>query len=219
MLVIVADDYGYAASYDEGILAAVRAQAVDAVGAMVLREPDAGALEAACAEAEVEIGLHLEPEAPLTDQLAAFERIFGRPPSYLDGHHHCHADAATAREVASAAAELAVPVRSVDEEHRGLLRAAGVATADRLVGRLGEEEPVVPAEIAALLAGEALTGTTEWMVHPGRAGGPSRYDAGRERDLERLLGLGDRASWGGVGVLRLPPSRALGRLDRSGDLL
>ena len=211
VLVIVADDYGYAGAYDDGILAAVRAQAVDAVGVMVLRDPPAEILLEACAEAQIDVGLHLESlaDASLNTQLDAFRRLFGRPPAYVDGHHHCHAaDPDTARHVALAALEHGIPVRAVGEGHRALLRGLGVATADRLVGRLDEAEPLVPEEIDALLAGTGLSGATEWMVHPGRAGGPSSYDAGRERDLEELLRLGDRASWRSRGILRAPPSRA-----------
>lgn len=210
MLVIVADDYGYANPYDEGILAAVHAQAVDAVSAMVRHRLDPTPLLRACAAAEVEIGLHLEvPSAlGLQDELAAFERLFARAPAYLDGHHHCHARPGVAKEAARAAVELGVPVRSVDALHRELLRSHGVKTADRLVGRLAESDPELPNEVSALVAGEEPEGVTEWMVHPGRAGGPSSYDAGRERDLELLLRLGDRRSWRARGVLRAPPSRA-----------
>ena len=180
---------------------------MDAVGVMVLRDPEPVPLEAARAPADVEIGLHLEEAASPAAQLAEFERLFGRPPAYVDGHRHCHANPRIAREVARAAAELAIPVRAVDAAHRRLLREFGVRTADRLVGRLAEDEPVIPLEVGTALSGDAPAGTTEWIVHPGHAGGPSSYDAGRERDLEALLRLGDRASWRARGVVRLPPSR------------
>jgi predicted glycoside hydrolase/deacetylase ChbG (UPF0249 family) len=211
VLVIVADDYGYAPTYDEGILEAVRAQAVDAVGAMVLREPGAARLAAACEATEVEIGLHLEPltDSPLAEQLTEFDRLFGAPPAYLDGHKHCHAAGeAVAREVGLAAADLGIPVRSVDGRHRALLREIGVVTADRLAGRLAQADPLIPAAVRGLVTGSPPPGVTEWMVHPGHPGGPSSYDSGRELDLAELLRFGDRARWARLGVLRAPPSRA-----------
>ncbi|HEX2129613.1 MAG TPA: ChbG/HpnK family deacetylase [Solirubrobacterales bacterium] len=183
---------------------------MDAVSAIVTRDPDPEPLLEASARADVEIGLHLMvEEAPLDQQLAAFTRLFARSPAYLDGHHHCHAaDPRLSGVVARRAAAIGVPVRSVDSSHRQLLRGLGVMTADRLVGRLDESEPPVPDEIGALLTGARFPGVTEWMVHPGHAGGPSSYDAGRERDLEELLLLGDRAAWHGRGVVRAPFSRA-----------
>ena len=43
-VLITADDYGYAAGYDAGILTAAQAGAVDAVSVMVMRTPDPGPL-------------------------------------------------------------------------------------------------------------------------------------------------------------------------------
>ena len=193
-LIITADDYGYVAAYDEGIAEAARAGALDAVSAMVTRgEPDPGPL----AESGVVVGLHLELEArSLDDQLTEFERRFGHPPAYLDGHHHCHARGPAAVAVANLARERSLPVRSVDTRHRRLLRCKGVATPDRLVGRTSEDEPALPDEVAALGRGEGPEGVTEWMTHPGKAEAAtgSRYDAAREEDLRLLLDLaGDRA--------------------------
>lgn len=198
-LIITADDYGYAAAYDEGIAEAARAGAVDAVSAMVTRgEADPAPL----AGSGVEVGLHLELEAStLEDQLAEFERRFGRPPAYLDGHHHCHARGPAAVAVANLARERELPVRSVDARHRRLLRCKGVATPDRLVGRASEDEPAVPSEVRAALRGEgtwggAVDGAIEWMTHPGHADPVvgSSYDAGRQEDLRLLLELADEAS-------------------------
>lgn len=193
-LIITADDYGYAPAYDEGIAEAARAGAVDAVSAMVTRgEPDPAPL----AESGVEVGLHLELGASsLEEQLTEFERRFGRPPAYLDGHHHCHARGPAAVAVANLARERGLPVRSVDARHRRLLRCKGVATPDRLVGRNSEDEPALPEEVAALIRGDGPEGATEWMTHPGRAEATSgsRYDAAREEDLRLLLELASAAT-------------------------
>lgn len=211
-LTIVADDYGYAASYDRGIVEAARTGALDAVGAMVVRRPDPAPL----LETGVEVGLHLELDsASLSDQLEAFEEIFGSPPAYLDGHHHCHAQAGSrALEVAHLGARLGLPVRSVTARHRRLLRCLGAPTADLLIGRLSEDEPALPGELERWLAGgEAPAGVTEWMVHPGRPDPEfdSDYNRGRGDDLELLLELGDRRRWAERGIVRAAPSQALRR--------
>lgn len=204
LLTITADDYGLAHDYDAGILEAARAGAVDGVGVMVMRDPDPSLL-AACA---VEIGLHLElpggldrATAALAEQLERFRALFDRPPAYLDGHHHCHAAAGgPALAVARLARRLGLPVRSVSARHRRLLRYQGVATCDRLLGRLSEREPALPAPIARSLAGASLPpGATEWMVHPGHPGGGSSYDRGRGEDLALVLELSERLDVAGVG--------------------
>jgi hypothetical protein len=83
---------------------------------------------------------------------------------------------------------LEIPVRSVSDSHRSLLRKCGALTPDLLIGRYEEDEPVIPAELAELPTGAR---TIEWMVHPGHpdpAAGSS-YDRGREEDLRDLLSL------------------------------
>jgi len=192
VLLINADDYGYAPSYDAGIAEAAAAGAIDGASAMVLR----GALDPAPLEGTgVAVGLHFELDgASLARQVELFEEAFGREPAYLDGHHHCHARGKPAVEVANLARERVWPVRSVDARHRRLLRCKGVVTADRLVGRMGESENVLPSEIASAVRGEgAWEGVLEWVVHPGRAArdGESSYDAGREEDLRLLLELAE----------------------------
>jgi predicted glycoside hydrolase/deacetylase ChbG (UPF0249 family) len=202
-LIITADDYGYSPSYDAGILEAAGAGAVDAVSAMVLRD---GMDPEALLRTGIEIGLHLElpatersaSEGEVLDafraQLDRFEEAFGRPAAYLDGHHHCHARCAGAASLVREAAARGMPVRSVDPDHRALVRRLGGVTPDRLVGRMSEEaEAALPDELrpAAEEGGELPPGITEWMVHPGhpdsRSG--SGYDLARLEDLDLLLGL------------------------------
>jgi predicted glycoside hydrolase/deacetylase ChbG (UPF0249 family) len=193
-LLIVADDWGYSRRYNEGILEAARAGAIDGAGAMVLRD----ACEAeALLETGVEVGLHLEvgedaDAGEVMRQLERFEEIFGRPPAYIDGHHHRHCIPVIELAVAAAALRLGARVRAVEDAQRGRLRAAGVACADRLVGRIAEDEAALPTELAGYIeAGEFPPGITEWMVHPGRRdpGSGSSLDAAREEDLALLLGL------------------------------
>lgn len=209
-LTITADDYGLAPAYDAGMLAAASAGAIDAVSVMIVRDPDVELL----ARSGVEVGLHLEPfsVATLERQLEVFERAFGHPPTHLDGHHHCHAEErGPGLAVAKLAFELEIPVRSVSPRHRRLLRCQGVRTADRLLGRVEEDEPALPGAIEGWLGGDAPPGASEWMVHPGHpdASSGSGYDGGRGEDLALLLELGDREAWLARGVRRTGPSELL----------
>jgi hypothetical protein len=198
-LIITADDLGYDHRYDRGILLAAEEGLIDAASVMVGRP----VLDPAAARATgVELGLHLElggssdsPRATaaerssaaraLEQQLERFTRLFGAPPAYLDGHHHCHARPGLGIVVAEAASAAGCPVRSIDPRHRRLLRCRGVPTQDALIGRLSERQPARPPELDAGLS----AGITEWAVHPGLAGGPSSYDDGREEDLRTLRAL------------------------------
>lgn len=226
-LIITADDYGYSRRYDEGILHAAREGAVGAVSSFVTRDGlDPGAL----LETGVEVGIHLElatgASAPragprdrelaasqIDEQLRAFERLYGRPPAYLDGHHHGHAREGLGVLVCDTAVAAGLPVRSISPRHRRLLRCRGVATPDLLVGRTDERDPVLPAvlaEPASSAPGEQRV--VEWMVHPGYADpeAGSSYDRGREQDLELLLAFeppagyvrGDHASAGLIAAAR-----------------
>jgi predicted glycoside hydrolase/deacetylase ChbG (UPF0249 family) len=222
LLIVTADDYGYRRPYDEGILEAARAGAVDAVSAMVGRRCEPRPL----LETGVEIGLHLElpgisaeergaragghererARRELILQLERFQELFGRPPAHIDGHHHCHAAAGLASVLARVASERGLPVRSVSPSHRRLLRCLGIPTPDRLIGRLDASEPALP---ALLERAEGLpAGVTEWMVHPGRRDpdSGSSYDAAREEDLNLVLSLRRR-----LGPLRTTHAAALGR--------
>ena len=200
-LVITADDYGYRPAYDAGIALAAAAGAIDRVSVMATREFDPGPLLAA----DIAIGLHVEAERSIADQLRQFSEAFGRPPQSFDGHRHCHAEPRIALALIPVARELGVPVRAINPPHRAQLRHARVRTTDRLVGRMFEHHAALPLEIQRWReAGRVPLGTTEWFVHPGfrdpESG--SAYDAGRPEDLALLLELGDRDRWRAAGVQR-----------------
>jgi len=198
-LVITADDYGYWPSYNDGILTAVEAGAIDSVSAMVQREYcDPKPL----LESGIEIRLHIEFEgrwgarsaAPartsLRVQLDRFVDLFGRWPAYLDGHHHCHARPELATPVMQAAQQIGVPVRWVSRDHRQWLSERGIATPDAVVGRLDGSEPAEPPELRDL-----APGITEWFTHPGYPDpeSGSEYDEERREDLDAVLKLRVRA--------------------------
>jgi predicted glycoside hydrolase/deacetylase ChbG (UPF0249 family) len=206
-LIVTADDWGYSARYNEGIEEAARARAVDAVSVLVLRP---ACDPAPLLEAGVEIGLHLElPEGAGHDeallaprrQAEAFERLFGAPPAYIDGHHHCHAALPIATAAEDLALELRVPMRAVGEDHRFRLEERRIPSADRLIGRMHEGEPALPQLLVEAIEEEAMPwGTTEWAVHPGHSDpdGDSSYDNGREVDLALLLRLNDDQTLAGA---------------------
>lgn len=192
-LIITADDYGYWPSYNEGILAAIEAGAVNSVSAMVDRpycDPEP------LLESGVEIGLHLEFEsrygsrsgAPartnLRVQMDRFVDLFHRWPAYIDGHKHCHARPELATPVLQMAEQIKIPVRSVSRDHRQWLRERGVATPDLLIGRNESSESAAPPELR-----ELPPGVTEWMTHPGYPDpeSGSEYDLARREDLDELL--------------------------------
>jgi predicted glycoside hydrolase/deacetylase ChbG (UPF0249 family) len=192
LLVITADDYGYWPSYNQGILEAIGMGAIDCVSAMVEREHcDPEPL----LETGVEIGLHIEFEgrwgprsgAPartaLRVQLERFGDLFGRWPSFLNGHKHCHARPELATPVFQTAKQIGAPVRSVNPDHRQWLRERGIDTPDLLIGRTESKQPAEPAELR-----NPPAGVTEWMVHPGRADSSSgsSYDLARQEDLAVL---------------------------------
>jgi predicted glycoside hydrolase/deacetylase ChbG (UPF0249 family) len=192
LLVITADDYGYWPSYNAGILEAIEMGAIDCVSAMVEREHcDAEPL----LDTGVEIGLHIEFEgrwgprsgAPartsLRVQLERFGDLFGRWPSFLNGHKHCHARPELATPVFQTAQQIGAPVRSVNPDHRQWLRERGIDTPDLLLGRMESKEDAEPAELRDLPAG-----VTEWVTHPGHPDSESgsSYDLARQEDLALL---------------------------------
>ena len=225
ILIVTADDYGYWPSYNQGILEAVDAGAVDSVSAMVEREycdPEP------LLDSGIEIGLHIEFEgrwgarsaAPartaLRVQLDRFVDLFGRWPSFLDGHHHCHARPELATPVMVAAQQIGAPVRSVGADHRQWLQERHIPTPDAVIGRLKSTEDAEPKE----LRGGLQPGVTEWVVHPGHpdpASG-SEYDIGRQEDLRTLTRMMLRARfdepiWGDAERLNHTAAFAHGVLD------
>jgi chitin disaccharide deacetylase len=127
-------------------------------------------------------------------QVAAFERLAGRPPSHLDSHHHAALHPAIAPEFEGAAARLGVPARASSPAARESLRRNGVRTPDffedGFFGAAATRE-----KLRAIL--EALPGgTSELMCHPAVPDAEllatSTYAAERERELEILCDPGIR---------------------------
>jgi hypothetical protein len=199
LLVINADDLGYDPEIDRGILEAHARGIVSSTTAMVETPFAAAAL--AAAPRSLGVGLHavLDPaldrdaaERRLREQLARFEALRGGPPTHLDSHKHAHASPPLLDAFAAVAAELALPVRALDEPMRRLLRERGVVTCDLFLGdaarRPGWTEPELVAALAAL-----PDGATEIMAHPGYAPSRARTSFGPERELELAVLCGGPA--------------------------
>jgi len=199
LLIITADDYGYWPSYDEGILAAVDSGSVDAVSVMTEREHcDPTPL----IELRAEVGLHVDfagrwgarsgasAKTALRVQVERFTEMFGSWPSFINGHHHCHARPELAAPVFEMALQIDCPVRAVGRDHRQWLSERGIMTPDHLIGRTEPGEGAEPAELRHLPAG-----VTEWFVHPGYpdAASGSSYDDARKEDLDLVTRLQLRA--------------------------
>ncbi len=158
----------------------------------------AGRLEAA------EIGRELEAQV-------ARLRAAGIDPSHVDGHQHLHVYGPVAAAVARAAARcglrwtrlpseparlsdgLPIDRRSQIDEYRALseaareaFEAAGLRAPGHFRG-LALSGRMTAGALAALVAG-LPEGTTELMVHPGRASAPSGFEGpDREAELAALV--------------------------------
>jgi predicted glycoside hydrolase/deacetylase ChbG (UPF0249 family) len=190
LLVVNADDLGYDPEIDRGILEAHAHGIVTSATAMVDTPFSAAALRSA--PSSLGIGLHavIDPsldrragEAALRLQVARFVDLRGATPTHLDAHKHAHAAPELLAAFASVAAEMALPVRAIDDRTRAALREAGVLTNDRFLG----DAALRPAWTEArLLAGLSAMdeGFTELMTHPGHAPSHARTSFGAEREVE-----------------------------------
>ena len=117
-------------------------------------------------------------------QLARFVKAFGRPPTHVDSHHQAHTLSPIREAVLDLAAEHGLPVRSPDDQVRGLARARGLATPDAFLGGAGDEPYWTVDRLLDTIRALAR-GTTEIMCHPGHFDADlahSRY--GRQREVE-----------------------------------
>ena len=161
-LIITADDYGLSERYDEGILEAARAGAIDAVSAFATRT--ATGPEALLATG-IEVGLHLDlgsgaeagrasmaerrqAAAAIAEQLEAFASMFGRPPAYLDGHHHGHARDGLGVLVSEIAVAHDLPVRSVSPRHTAAAALPRRGDAGPAGRQARGAQPALPAELS-----------------------------------------------------------------------
>ena len=105
-------------------------------------------------------------EAEARAQLERFRNLTGQNPTHLDSHQHVHAWLEVRDIVAQIAHENELPLRAIDDEHRTLLRNAGVRTTDHFLGQFFVPGSMDADQLLAALA-NLPDGVTELMCHPG----------------------------------------------------
>ncbi len=134
-----------------------------------------------------------EVSAEITAQLERFERLFRRPPSHLDSHHHVGQLPPVRDAFVQLAIEARLPVRSQDERARIGARSSGLRTPDHFFGESGPEAYWSLHRTLAMLR-RLPDGCSEFMTHPGYCDAELSYSRyGRQRETE-LAGLGSAAA-------------------------
>ncbi|MCA1582021.1 MAG: ChbG/HpnK family deacetylase [Acidobacteria bacterium] len=131
----------------------------------------------------------------LSEQIARFESVAGRPPSHLDSHHHSALHPSIQPVFAALAAERGLPVRASSPAAGRALRAAGLRTPDRFLDGFYAEGATAE-NLRALIAGLAAE-TAELMCHPGYPDAEllagSTYASERAREVDALCDPSVRA--------------------------
>jgi predicted glycoside hydrolase/deacetylase ChbG (UPF0249 family) len=202
-IIINADDFGYSEGVNDGIFDALKTGLVKSTSVMVNREA-ASEVVSLLDRGDVSIGLHLdmthegpralkdwlylfaahpsEIERVFTEQVKQFEKLTGRIPDHIDGHHHIHMHPRVRPFVEAFAKKYGVKVRSLSAAKFLMnFHARGITSA------LAAEKVSVPGLIK-LLNGLS-PGVYEIMCHPGYVD-QKLIDSGtsylKQRELERL---------------------------------
>jgi predicted glycoside hydrolase/deacetylase ChbG (UPF0249 family) len=197
-LIVNADDLGYTAGINRGILEAHERGIVTSTSLMVDRPAAQEGAEIARGTPTLSVGLHAVLDAgrtltvtaetcgdELERQLARFEDLVGRGPTHLDSHHHTHRDPQLLDAVVAFADRHALPMREHTVRH-----------CDRFFG----DHAIGVESLLAILA-RLDDGDTELGCHPGYADGlVSRYTVERERELETLTDPRVRAKVDELGI-------------------
>ncbi|WP_404373486.1 carbohydrate deacetylase [Corallococcus coralloides] len=132
-------------------------------------------------------------EAEALAQLERLERLLGQAATHLDVHKHLHRHPQVLEGLSRVARRAGLPVRSIDADMRGALRARGVATNDHFVGESGATAYWTQERFAQAVAALPGEGVTEWMCHPGHLPElvTTRYAA--QREVERATFVDARA--------------------------
>jgi predicted glycoside hydrolase/deacetylase ChbG (UPF0249 family) len=174
-LVVNADDFGRSRGVNRGIIDCHMRGVVTSASLMVRFKAASHAVELSAEHPRLGVGLHWhvrdEDRLDLGDadavgehlggQLAAFERLLGRPPTHVDSHHHVHLDDGVMPVVAEVTHPLGVPVRG-----DGRLAYVGGFYAQWEPNVTNLEYVSVPF-LLHLLREEVGEGWTELSCHPG----------------------------------------------------
>lgn len=181
-LIITADDYGMSPHFDQAVRELAFAGIITSASVMIRRpylDP------AAMLALPIALGLHLElePTTPLEEvelQIDRFKDLFGKLPSYLDGHQHQHLAPRYLEAVIHTAKRHSLPVRSRFAEDRSLLRSARVLTPDNFISWHPDRTTVLKKR---LLEAQKFA-VSELVVHPGYFDQSCAYPYNREREAE-----------------------------------
>jgi len=201
-LIVNADDLGFSAGVNRGIVEAYERGIVTSASLMVEGPAAAEGVELA---GDLPFGLHavldrggelLVPpeECPreLERQLARFRELAGRAPTHLDSHHHIHRDPRLLPSFVAFAEEHALPLREHDARHCSIF-----------YGRWDDESHPEQVGVESLLEilEEIDDGVTELGCHPGYADGlESSYTSEREHELRTLTDARVRAKVEELGI-------------------
>lgn len=174
-------------------------------------------------------------------QAEQFIKLTGRPPAYVDGHHHSHqlpiirdamVDAMnlgvlpkivrnTIEPSSVCAAVGGSHIRRKVMHHLGVnarpaFTAAGVWMNDSCFGMVGASDLRQPQPWAKYFDHLPESGVIEWFVHPGETDdslvGRDTYIAERQIELDALVRLGDSPEWATWAKILMTKSEILSRL-------
>jgi len=187
-LIVNADDFGFAAGVNEGIIEAHVNGILTSTSLMVNRPAAEDAARLAHEHPGLSVGLHYEEDGPEIDepghaartfaaQLARFRELTGAEPTHVDSHHHVHMNRMST--FAPLVAPLGVPLRGDGRVHY-----LGEFYAQPRRG-IVELERVRTPFLLALLSGDGVTDAfTELGCHPARVTGDLRSSYASEREVE-----------------------------------
>lgn len=187
-IIINADDYGLSKKFNSGILELIEKGIVTSTTVMVnkpfIKPKDL------LKQKNISIGLHLElildtPEKAIRDQLEKFRKMFGVPPSHLDGHRYYHLLPGNFLKVLKIAKKFKLPVRSASSADRKVMKDLGIKTPNRFVSWHPDRKDKLLKDL-----GETKDEITELLCHPGYFDTKSKtsYNRQRERELRILKG-------------------------------
>ncbi len=181
-LIINADDWGLSPLFNKGILDLMKKGIVASTTVMVGREYIEP--EKINGLFHISVGLHLElpRNASQKDtelQIEKFADKFGKAPTHLDGHQHCHILPENIENVAEVAKKYSLPVRSRFEGDRKFFSEKKIKTTDLYLGWHPEYFGKFFEELR-----NVKERVTEIVCHPGYFDRNCSYPYNRQREQE-----------------------------------